>query len=80
VKIVARGSIDAEGFFEGPFFDLQSYESANAGVKNTARGARVYHCLKSFSAGRIPGGQRNADIQRGAVGNSAAVQWVLFVG
>ena len=79
VKIVARGSVDAEGFFDGSFFDFQSYESANAGMKNTARGTRVYYCLEAFRAGGIPGGQRDADIQRRAVGNSTAVQWILFV-
>jgi len=79
VKIVAGDSIDAECFFDGAFFDFQADESANAGVKNTARGARIYHCLESFGAGRILGGQRNADIQRCAVGNSTTVQWILFV-
>jgi hypothetical protein len=33
VKIVARGSIDAEGFFDRPFFDFQPYEPSNAGMK-----------------------------------------------
>lgn len=79
VKVVARGSIDAEGFFDRPFLDFQSDESANARMKNTARSARVYHCLEPFCAGCILGGQRNADIQRRAIGNSTAVQGILFV-
>jgi hypothetical protein len=79
VKVVARGPIDTEGFFDGPFFDFQADEPANAGMKNTARGALVDHRLEPFGAGCILGGQRNADIQRCAVGNSTAVQWILFV-
>ena len=35
MKIVARGSVYADGFFDGAFFDFQAYEPANAGVKNT---------------------------------------------
>lgn len=79
VKVVARRSVNAEGFFDGAVFNFQSDESANAGVKNTARGARVYDCLEAFCAGCILGGQRNANIQRCAVGDSPAVEWILFI-
>ena len=79
VEIVARRSIDAEGLLDRSFFDFQADKSANASMKNTARGTRVYYCLEAFRAGCIPGGQRDADIQRCAVGNSTAVQWILFV-
>jgi len=51
VKVVARDAIDAERFFDHTFFDFEADESANAGMKNTARCARVYHCLEPFRAG-----------------------------
>ncbi len=70
VNIHTRNAIYSQSSLRVSLFNIQPDCLSNTGMENTTGGARINQGLKSFGAGRIPGGKRKIDIQNGGIRES----------